>query len=128
MATAPFNYITGPSARTAFQMPSAALHDLSDPSIAKGFIGAKGAFLHRTLEFPLKAFHQPIDLEMHPRVHDGVEVPTGMLQGQGVRIRQKRRDIKVKLGRKVHQVDSLWRGHFFNIHVIRHHHYVPPRS
>lgn len=84
-------------------MPSAPLHDPPDPRVAERLVGAERAFLHRTFELLLKPVHQPVHLEVHARIDEGVEVAAGVLQSQGVRVWKIRSNMHMKLRGQPHQ-------------------------
>jgi hypothetical protein len=82
----PFDDETSSSSSRTLQMSSSAFHDSPDSWIAKRLVCPKGAFLHRTLELPLKTFDQPVDFKMNTGIDKIVEMTTGVFERQSVGI------------------------------------------
>lgn len=91
----PLNDKTPPSSPLTFQMPPSAFHDAPNAPIAERFVRSKRALLHRTLKFPLEPLHQPVDLQMHPGIHERVEMTAGVFERQGVGVCEVRGDLHV---------------------------------
>lgn len=60
----------------------------------------------QTVQVQLPPFNQPLDLEIHPRVHDPVQVPVRVLERQGVGIDEVRGDEQVDLGGEEHECEG----------------------
>jgi hypothetical protein len=71
---------------STFKVSTAPFHDAPDSCIAECLIRSKGAFFHRTLEFLLKSFDEPVNLQVDTSVDKRVEVAAGVFESKCIRV------------------------------------------